>query len=778
MLSSGMALAAPPIQQLGEVVVIGVTPLAGLGVPAAQVPLNTQSAQADDVAQIHGQSLTGLLQLDFQGVNVTRSPGNPWQDNLYFHGFTLSPLPGSPAGISVYLDGVRQNESFAETMNWESIPDFAIRDVTLIPSSSPLYGLNTLGGALVLTSKSGFNDPGGSFETSGGAWGRVQASTDFGAHSRTFGIYAGVGSDYETGWRKYSPSRVQQGFVRVDWQPDDATDVALSYAGAHSRLYGTQTLPVEWADTPKAAFTWPDFSINNINQFNLRGTHDFGGGWSLQAEGYLRISQGRGFNSNTNDFEAYDAGDGPLGYDVRGPFDRHSIGNFHYAGVTSPYDPRNPAATINNVVASNVLGNVHTRGYGASVQVVQTGRIGGFANQFTLGLSLDVGGTRFTQFGQPAYFPYDAAVRGDTIGLLPFELDPMTAAATGTRNQGIYFLDVLALGTAVHVTAGGRYNYSHASVRDLSGSTPAIDGRNTFHRFTPSLGVTWAIDPRLDAYADYDEGMRTPTPIELECADPAAPCALPNDFTGDPPLKAVVARTLSAGLRGTLAGGRLRWNVSPYYSRVSNDILTIFTHGSSRGYFANVPKTLRRGVDLGIGADAGGLEWQANYSFVDATYQAPFDEVAGDNSSADADGVIHVRSGDRIPGIPRNMFTLAAEYHVMPQWSFGGNIRAYSSQYATGDENNRDRHGPVPGHAVVDLDLHYQPLPRLAFFAQVTNVFNRRYFAGGQLADNVFDTPNRLVDTSGPGTSTLFVAPGAPRGWFVGMSYRFDGEGR
>jgi hypothetical protein len=45
------------------------------------------------------------------------------------------------------------------------------------------------------------------------------------------------------------------------------------------------------------------------------------------------------------------------------------------------------------------------------------------------------------------------------------------------------------------------------------------------------------------------------------------------------------------------------------------------------------------------------------------------------------------------------------------------------------------------------------------------------------LSDNVFDTPNRLIDTSGPGTSTLFVAPGAPRGWFVGMSYRFGKEG-
>ena len=772
------SFAAPPVQQLGEIVVIGVTPLPGLNVPASQVPLNTQSAQADDIGQVHGQSLTDLLQQNFQGVNITQSQGNPWQGNLYFHGFTLSPLPGSPAGISVYLDGVRQNESFAETMNWEAIPDFAIRNVTLIPSSSPLYGLNTLGGALVLTSKSGFSDAGGSFEASGGSWGRFQTSADFGAHNRTFGIYAGAGSDYETGWRDFSPSRVQQGFVRLDWQPNDSTDVALSYAGAHSRLYGTQTIPVAWADTPKTAFTWPDFFTGNINQFNLHGTHDFGGGWSLQAETYLRISQSRGFNSNTNDHAEYDSADGPLGYAVNGPFAPASIGSYYYAGVAPPYDPRDPAATINNVTAANVLGNVHTRGYGASVQVVNSGRIAGLDNQFTLGASLDAGGTRFTQFAQPAFFPLDPDLRGDAIGLLPFDLDPLTAAATDTRNAGVYFLGVLALGAAVHLTAGGRYNYSTSSVRDLSGNEPDIDSRNTFHRFNPSLGATWAITPQLGAYLNYDEGMRTPTPIELECADPAAPCALPNDFTGDPPLQPVIARTLSAGLRGAPGGGHLRWNVSPYYSRVSHDILTIFTHGSSQGYFANVPKTVRKGVDLGVGGDLGKFEWQANYSYVDATYGAPFEEQAVDNSSADADGVIHVRSGDRMPGIPRNLFTLAAEYHWTPRWSFGGNLRAYSSQYATGDEDNQDRHGPVPGYAVVDLDLHYRPSPRLSFFAQVTNVFNRRYFVSGQLSRNVFDTPDRLIDATGPGTSTLFVAPGSPRAGFVGLRYEFSGAKR
>ncbi|MBS0432108.1 MAG: TonB-dependent receptor [Proteobacteria bacterium] len=776
---SSPAFSAPPIQQLGEIVVVGVTPLPGLDLPASQVPLNAQSAQADDVAQMHGQSITDLLQQNFQGISITQSQGNPWQGNLYFHGYTLSPLQGSPSGMSVYMDGVRQNEPFAETMNWDAIPDFAIRNVTLIPSSSPLYGLNTLGGALVLDSKSGFTDPGGSFDVSGGSWGRIQADADFGAHNDHFGFYAGVASDYETGWRDYSPSRVQQAFVRFDWRPSDGTAVTLGYTGAHAKLFGTQTIPIEWAATPETAFTWPDFAVDNLGQYTLRGNHQFDDGWSLQASAYLRLSQARSFDSNTNDYDSCDpgsAGDCP-DYAANGPFDPDSLGQYYYAGLTPPYDPDNPAATINNVVASNVLGNVRTRGYGGSLQAVYDGNLLGHDNHFTLGVSLDAGNTRFDQFGQPAFFPYVEALRGDTLGLLPFDQDLMTAAATGVRSVGLYFLDAVALTDAVHLTAGGRYDHSSVSVGDLTGAQPDIDGRNHFHRFNPSIGLTWSLSRDLGAYVNYDEGMRTPTPIELECADPDAPCSLPNDFTGDPPLQPVIARTLSGGLRGSFAGGKLHWNLSPYTSRADNDILTIFTGGSSQGYFANVPKTVRKGVDAGLGGQLGKLEWQANYSFVDATYGAPFEEQSGDNSSADDDGVIFVHSGDRIPGIPRQVFTLAGEYHFTPQWSFGGNLRAYSGQYAVGDENNGDDHGKVPGYAVLDLDLHWQATRQLSFFAQVQNAFDRRYFVSGQLSDNVFDTPDRLIDTSGPGTSTLFVAPGAPRGWFVGLSYHFGEEG-
>lgn len=773
MLASLPALAEPPVQQLHEVVVVGVAPLPGFDVPRLEIPQNVQVAQADDIRQVHGQSITQLLQRNFQGVNVTQAQGNPWQGNLYFHGFTLSPLLGSPSGISVYLDGVRQNEPFAETMDWDAVPDFAIRSVQLVPGSNPLYGLNTLGGALLLSTKSGFSDPGGNLDVSGGSWGRIQADADYGAHSRNAAIYLGASNSNETGWRTYSGSHVQQVFVRGDWQPGDDTSLTLTYLGSHSRLFGTQTLPVEWMNSPAASYTWPDHIFGNHNQFSLRGSRQLDAAWALQANAYLRIAQVRGFNSNTNDRAAYQPGiDPPLGYVVDGPFDPASVGQFYYAGVTPPYDPANPAATINNVPASNVRSNVHTRGYGASVQAVADTRPGGHENRFTLGMSLDAGDTDYLQFGQPAYFPLDPASRGVTLGLLPFALDLMTHAGTVNRGYGLYAMDVLAVTPRVHLSAGGRYNVSRLSVRDRSRSHPEINGQQSFRRFNPTLGATWTITRSLGAYLNYGEGMRAPTPIEFECADPNAPCSLPNDFIGDPPLKPVVVHTWSAGLRGTLAGD-LHWNVSPYDSRVDNDILTIYTGGSSQGYFANVPRTLRKGVDAGIGGQTGALEWQVNASYVSATYGSAFQTQSPDNTSADANGIIQVRPGDHLPGVPSRMGNASMEYHFDARWSAGANLRAYGPQYAVGDENNRDRHGRIAGYAVADLDLHYRPGPRLSFFARIDNLFDRRYAISGQLSRNVFDTPGRLLDLTGPGRSTLFVSPGAPRSVMVGVHYAF-----
>ena len=84
--ASAPALADRPVTQLHEVKVIAIAPLPGFEVPSLEIPLNVQSAQADDMAQLHGQAITDLLEANFQGVNVTQSQGNPWQGNAYGEG--------------------------------------------------------------------------------------------------------------------------------------------------------------------------------------------------------------------------------------------------------------------------------------------------------------------------------------------------------------------------------------------------------------------------------------------------------------------------------------------------------------------------------------------------------------------------------------------------------------------------------------------------------------------------------------------------------------------
>jgi iron complex outermembrane receptor protein len=159
-------------QELQQVIVIGNAPLPGFGLPLNQIPSNVQTANSSDIQREQTTDVADYLNNNFSGVNVSESAGNPFQLDIYYHGFTASPLLGTPEGLSVYVDGVRVNESFGDTVNWDLIPESAISTVSLISGSNPVFGLNTLGGALSLQTKSGHADPGTEFEAYGGSFGR------------------------------------------------------------------------------------------------------------------------------------------------------------------------------------------------------------------------------------------------------------------------------------------------------------------------------------------------------------------------------------------------------------------------------------------------------------------------------------------------------------------------------------------------------------------------------------------------------------------------------
>ena len=114
------------------------------------------------------------------------------------------------------------------------------------------------------------------------------------------------------------------------------------------------------------------------------------------------------------------------------------------------------------------------------------------------------------------------------------------------------------------------------------------------------IGGTYKITSGLTAYAGYSEANQAPTPLELECANPAMPCIIATFLVSDPPLKQVVSHTYEAGFRGShdLSFGKLDWKLGAFRATNTDDILAIpdpVLQGF--GYFQNVGDTRRQGIE-------------------------------------------------------------------------------------------------------------------------------------------------------------------------------------
>ena len=160
--------------QATKVDVVSETPLAGTDLQVNQIAAPVQTATAADVENSGALDLADFMNRRLNGVFINEMQANPFQPDVNFRGYTASPLLGTPAGISVFVDGVRQNQPFGDVVSWDLIPKDAISEMALIPGSDPLFGLNTLGGAISVSTKSGFTNPGWSGHVLYGASGRKE----------------------------------------------------------------------------------------------------------------------------------------------------------------------------------------------------------------------------------------------------------------------------------------------------------------------------------------------------------------------------------------------------------------------------------------------------------------------------------------------------------------------------------------------------------------------------------------------------------------------------
>lgn len=763
--------AASGEEVLDEVVVTA--PL-GEAIARDRVPARVQTATAADIDALQPMDLTELLHRGFGSVSLNHAQNNPLQPDLNFRGHTASPLLGLPQGISVYANGVRMNETFGDTVNWDLLPLSAIHGVQLLAGTNPVFGLNTLGGALSLTMKNGFNYQNTGLEGWGGSFNRRGGSLQHGGNNGTWGWYDNVDYFAEDGWRDFSKSEALRGVAAVSYRSgEDRFD--LSVAHADSNLRGNGASPVELLERDRAAvFTHPDLTDNKLTQVIASGSHALGGGLSLAGNAFYRNLRTRTFNGDGTIFEECAIG----GEELLVEEDFDDLDQDGECGdgdlFTLVMDPAGQpiAAELDDqqLNAINNIGRRRQKSQGGSLQLAHASELGNDRhNDLTVGAAWQRGDSAFDSMLEVARLDENRSTT--RTGL--FAEEYRTALDSRVTTWSLYAADTLDLSGRLSLTLAARYDHSRITLQDRSGTDPELNGSHRFSRVNPAAGLVWRAGNGLVAYASLSQASRTPTAVELACADESAPCSLPNAFLADPPLDQVVARSAELGLRGRSAAG-VTWHVGAYHTVNRDDILFQTTGGAQAnvGFFDNVSDTRRRGIEVELAQTLGAFGWRLDYGLVDATFRddfivnSPNHPLFGEDAEAvngaqfiAGDDKLQVNAGRTIPGISRHQANLLLDWQPGASLRLGTDLNYRSGVYLRGDEINML--GRTGSFVTVNLHGEYRFNDALSAFARIENVFDTRYETFGLLGepDEVF------ADFEDP----RFHGAGPPRGIWAGL---------
>ena len=296
----------------------------------------------------------------------------------------------------MFQDGVRINEAFGDVVNWDLLPRSAISSVQLIPGSNPVFGLNTLGGALAIYTKSGAQYPGGAVELSGGSFGRRTLELEYGGqHDRLSTISSPAIWRAMYGWAEHNASRVKQFFGKVGYQ-DEASPIWTfqSDAGRQHPEWYANAAGIVGSTRRSQAYTFPDVKRKSARlHHRQRQPVPQRFGVLLGGNLYLRHYRNANVSSNVN-------------------------GDYGKASMPIP-------ASCRPTKRPTTRSAIDQKGWGFGLQLTLQATITpGLKNQFIAGFSGDFGDTTFTQ----------AVATGD---LYVQPMGTRSAAATSRRSTDV-----------------------------------------------------------------------------------------------------------------------------------------------------------------------------------------------------------------------------------------------------------------------------------------------------------------------------------------------------
>ena len=722
---------------LKEVQVINTSPLPGIGIEKNKLPYEVQSVDSKTLKNSNTLNITEFMNENLNGVNVNDIQGSPYQADVTYRGSRASATLGAAQGLSVYMDGVRVNEPFGDVVNWDMLPEAAFENVTLVPGSNPIYGLNTLGGALAFTTKSGLTTQGNELGLSMGSFGRLKVDVTHGGKSADgWHRFVAVSAFDEKGWRDYSPGNLQNLFVKVG-RTQENTNWDVTFLSGNSKLKGNGLLPsTNYGDmgTPSttttdglyelqrnAIYSHVDITENTTNLLTFNVQHMLDADTELASTAYVRSGKQKRLS-------------GEVVWD-------------------DPIKPKDIMGVFNGSNTSQTSG-------GVSLNLTKLLD----AHQWTMGAALDGNTSKYT-----ATRAEDCSVDATRGVATPCNID--THETAGVKGQswflGVYAADTYKLNEATHVSVAARYN--HAQIQNTI--TGQKEEKIKFNSLNPSIGMAHQLNGNLSVFGNWGQSNRAPTVIELGCADPANPCQLPTGLQADPPLKQVVSQTIEGGLRWRNTN-HYSLSVSAYRTTNKDDILFIASPTvTGAGYFNNFDKTQYQGLDIQASKSWGAWSLNTTYSYLKATYEASASLPAGEREMA-------ITPGMRLPGIPEHNLKVHLNWQADEKLSLGASMVHTSSIVSQGNEDGLLASGlagsaNVKGYNLLHLKANYQVQKGLELFGKINNVLDTRYESYGLLHQNNFNPDGSLLGAGDNPSLSKFIAPGAPRTYMAGLRYKF-----
>ncbi len=196
-----------------------IAPTAGPGIGSG-IPARISTVTGEAIDAWEPRLLADALATQ-AGISLYDDLGSPFKLNLSTRGFSAGPVVGLPPGISVFLDGVRQNEPDAAEVNFDLLPMEHVQRVELLSGSGSLLGPNSLGGAVNLITRRGSGPLDAEVEASGGSYG------SYSGEASVAGLTGGAGTTMSPG-----DTKTRMGGGR---QPEPRTSTASSTWAAAAR---------------------------------------------------------------------------------------------------------------------------------------------------------------------------------------------------------------------------------------------------------------------------------------------------------------------------------------------------------------------------------------------------------------------------------------------------------------------------------------------------------------------------------------------------------------